>query len=100
MTMKDIPSEMLPEILFTNLVLDLSSAAMMALGKIPNPADNKIEINLDMAEMTIEMLSVLQLKTKGNLTDKEDALLTTTLTNLRLNFSKEAEKLTQKPSQG
>ncbi len=83
---KGIPANMLNEVLFTNLVLSLANAAMMSLGKSPNPVTNQIERDLEMAEMNIEMLSMLQEKTRNNLTDKEETLLTTTLTNLRLNY--------------
>jgi hypothetical protein len=42
--------------------------------------------------MNIEMLAMLQARTRNNLTEKEDALLTTTLTNLRLAYVEEKRK--------
>jgi hypothetical protein len=90
--MKDVPNDQLTEILFTNLILDLSGTAMMAMGKIANPLTKQIERNMEMAEITIETLAALQIRSVGNLTEKEDALLTTTLTNLRLTFVKETER--------
>jgi hypothetical protein len=90
--LNDIPKGQLSEVLFSNLVLDLSSTAMFAMGKIANPSTGKVERDLDLAQMTIEMLAMLQEKTSGNLNDKEAALLITTLTNLRLTFVKETEK--------
>jgi hypothetical protein len=92
MNLKDIPESQRNEVLFTNLVLSLSNAAMMALGRMVNPVTNKEERDLEMAEMNIEMLAMLQARTRNNLTDKEDTLLTVTLTNLRLAYVEELNK--------
>ena len=50
--------------LFVTLVSSLTSQAWMQLGKIKNPVTDKIEKNLDAASMSIDMLSMLQEKTK------------------------------------
>ena len=92
MNLRDIPESQRNEVLFTNLVLSLSNAAMMALGRMVNPVTRKEERDLEMAEMNIEMLAMLQARTRNNLTEKEDALLTTTLTNLRLAYVEEKRK--------
>ena len=87
-------ADLTPEVLFTNLVLDLSATAMYAMGKIANPETGETIKQMDMAYITIETLAMIKDKTKGNLNEKEDALLTTTLTNLRLTYVKEAESKT------
>jgi hypothetical protein len=89
--LKDIPQSQWPEALFTNLVLTISNAAMMALGKIVDPANKKVEKDLDMAQLNIEMLAMLQEKTRNNLGEKEKTLLETYLTNLRLTYVKEIQ---------
>lgn len=89
--MTNLHSKMTPELLFMNMILDLSSTAMFAMGKIAHPETGKTEKNLEMAQMSIDMLEMLQTKTKGNLNDKEEALLSTTLTNLRLTFVRESQ---------
>ncbi|MFH0777748.1 MAG: DUF1844 domain-containing protein [Candidatus Eisenbacteria bacterium] len=80
------------EVLFVGLVINLHSTAMVALGKIVNPISQKIERDLDQARFTIDMLSMLEHKTKGNLSDGEAQTLKRTLTELRMNYVDEAEK--------
>ena len=86
--LSQIPEEQRAEALFLNLILSLSNAAMIAMGKIQNPVTQKVETELPLAEVNIEMLAMLLNKTKGNLTEKEETFLTTTLTNLRMNYVK------------
>jgi len=77
--------------LFFSLIYSFQMQSMMHLGKIVNPVTNKTEKDLDSASMTIDMLEMLQDKTKGNISDDETKFLSEALTNLRLNFT--AEKL-------
>jgi hypothetical protein len=86
------------EVLFTNLIMELSASAMLAMGKIANPQTGKMEMNLEMAQIMIETLAVLEEKTKGNLTEKETTVLSTTLTNLRLTYVHEMDKAKPKPA--
>jgi hypothetical protein len=89
---KDIPFDKMAEVMFSNLILSMSSAAMIGLGKTPSPASGKIEKDLDLAELNIEMLKMLEEKTKNNLSEREEVLLTTTLTNLKLTYANELKK--------
>ena len=57
-----------------------------ALGKIAHPMTGKTEKNLEQASFVIDLLAVLQEKTKGNLTDTEARLLDNVLRDLRLNY--------------
>ena len=72
--------------LFVTLVSSLTSQAWMQLGKIKNPVTDKIEKSLDAASMSIDMLSMLQEKTKNNLDEYESKLLEQSLNDLRMNF--------------
>ena len=72
--------------LFANLILMLSSSAMQQLGKLVNPLTNKAEVNLEAAQMTIDMLAMLKEKTKGNLEADEARMLSDILASLQLNF--------------
>ncbi len=81
-----IPESLSSEQLFAGLVLSISNAAMIAMGKLADPEAGTTEINLDMAKLNIDMIEMLVEKTRGNLTENEDALLSTTLANLRLNY--------------
>ena len=79
------PSEM-HKAMFMELVLMLSASAMQQLGKLMNPMTGKTELNLEAAQATIDMLEMLDAKTKGNLDREEDRLMKNTLTSLRMNY--------------
>ena len=51
-----------------------------------------MEKNLDAAQATIELLSMLKEKTKGNLTDNEGDILSDGLANLQLNYVDEVSR--------
>ncbi len=71
---------------FSALCLSLATGAMIQIGATPDPASNKIEKNLNLAKQNIQILELLQVKTKGNCTPEEDHLLTALLTEVRLRF--------------
>ena len=81
-------NEGLPSIDFTTLVLSLSQTALVQLGDAPDPntPEAKPERHLPLARQTIDLLGVLQEKTKGNLTGQEERLLDQVLYDLRLRF--------------
>jgi hypothetical protein len=56
-------------------------------------------VNLDAAQMNIDMLSMIQAKTKGNLDAEEDRLLAETLTTIQMNYVEVAGE-TAKRSEG
>ena len=72
--------------LFITLISSLTSQAWIQLGKIKNPVNDKIEKNLDAASMSIDMLTMIQEKTKNNLDEYESKLLEQSLNDLRMNF--------------
>lgn len=74
------------EIDFATFVLSLASSAQMALGAIPHPATGKPEVNPAAARQTIEILSMLEDKTKGNLDPQEEALFKHVLYDLRMAY--------------
>lgn len=77
---------------FLSLVFSLSAAAMQQLGKISNPITNKIEKNLEQAKVSIDIIEMLVEKTKSNLTVEENKFITSTLSDLQLNFVDELDK--------
>ncbi|MBQ7251508.1 MAG: DUF1844 domain-containing protein [Kiritimatiellae bacterium] len=81
---------------FSSLVISLSYTAMGQLGKIVNPVTKKLEVDLPGAQTTIDLLSVLQEKTRGNLTEDEDKLLRRIVGDLQLNYLETAKD--QKPA--
>lgn len=78
----------LPEINFSNFIFSLSTSALIHLGEIPDPVTSKSSKSLPMAKQTIDILAVLQEKTKGNLTSDEEALIQNILYDLRMRFVK------------
>ena len=78
--------------LYFNLLLTLHGSAMQALGKIKNPVTDKIDRNLEQAKSVIDMLEMLQVKTKGNLTADMEKTQNMLLSELRLNFVDEQSK--------
>lgn len=74
---------------FTTFVLSLSTAALQHLGVGPGEGgegEAKPEPNLVMAQQTIDILALLQSKTKGNLTKSEEKLLGNVLYDLRMRY--------------
>ena len=53
--------------LFTQLLYIFYSTAMVALGKLKNPATDKVERNLEQASQSIDMLELIKAKTINNL---------------------------------
>lgn len=80
------------QITFSSYILMLGAIGWQSLGKVPNPVTGKIEKDLIQAKEIIDLLEILDLKTKNNLTPEEDNILKQTLTNLRLNYIDEIKK--------
>ena len=77
----------MPESLsFTMFVLSLASTAAIHFGDLPDPSGAKSGPNLEGASQMIEILSLLDEKTRGNLTAEERQVLEQVLYELRLRF--------------
>ena len=70
----------------------LSMQALMALGEVAHPAMGQPQEDLEQARYLIDVLSLLQEKTKGNLTAEESALLDGALYELRMKYVSRMEK--------
>jgi hypothetical protein len=75
---------------FSTFILSLSTQALVHLGEIPNPIDNKLGTDLPAAKQMIDILGILNEKTKGNLDNSESGLLDTILYDLRLKYVERA----------
>ncbi len=78
--------EELRSALFAHMVMQQSSMAMMLLGKTPHPETGKIVRDLEAAKLFIDVLEMLEFKTKGNLSQEEAGLLKQSLMSLRMAF--------------
>lgn len=72
---------------FTAFVLSLASSAAIHFGDLPDPSGQKrAEPNLEGASQMVEILTLLDVKTKGNLTAEERQVLEQVLYELRLRY--------------
>jgi hypothetical protein len=72
---------------FYTFVLSLASSAFVHLGDAPHPETGApVEPDLTLAQQTIDILAMLQDKTRGNLTAEEVKFMENLLTDLRLRF--------------
>ncbi len=75
-----------PEITFAGLIFSLSHTALIQLGEALDPSTNKKEKNTAAAKQTIDLISLLEEKTKGNLSKDEELLVKNVLYDLRMRF--------------
>jgi hypothetical protein len=75
-----------PPVTFATFVFSLSTSALMLMGEQLDPRQGKIPVNLPQAKEIIDILSVLETKTKGNLDQEEQAMLTDMLYALRMKY--------------
>jgi hypothetical protein len=85
MTVDPSPRLSLPEIDFSTFVLSLGSSALIHLGEIPDPGGTAAK-DLPLAKQTIDIIAMLQEKTKGNLDAAEEHLLRSLLYDLRVKY--------------
>jgi hypothetical protein len=76
--------------LFSFLVMSYQTSALMQMGRLKDPHSQKVERNLENAKLSIDILDMLQEKTKNNLTKDEAELLENVLRELRLAYIKES----------
>ena len=86
------------EEMFRGLVISLAAATMQHLGKTLSPVTNKIEKNLEAAQATIDMLDMLEAKTKGNLSEPEAKLIRSVLAELKMNYVETMNEKAPEPS--
>ena len=76
----------LPAVDFHTFVLSLGSSALLHLGELEHPDAGGPHKDLPLAKHTIDILAMLEEKTKGNLTTAEDKLISSLLYDLRLRY--------------
>jgi hypothetical protein len=73
------------EIDFGGFIVGLYQSALMSMGRLPIPGE-ELPVDLESAKHTIDIIKMLAEKTKGNLEDEEDRLLSGLLHELRLAY--------------
>ena len=76
----------LPPADFKTLISTMVTQAMFAMGAIPDPQTGQRVAHLDLARHHIDMIGVIEEKTKGNLDEEEQTLVTQTLHELRMHY--------------
>ena len=82
----------LPEIDFSTFILSLGSSAFYHMGQLPPTEGGPCEVNLPLAKQTIDILGLLQDKTRGNLSRDEVQLLENLLADLRMKYVEASKK--------
>jgi hypothetical protein len=78
-----------PQVNFTNFVLSLSTTALFHFGDFPEHEGGRTEKNLPAAKQTIDILDMINEKTKGNLDENEGKLIQGVLYELKMRYVKE-----------
>ena len=76
----------MPKLDFSTFVMSLSSTVLVHLGEIPDLQTGTAPPNIPLAKQTIDILTMIQEKTKGNLTHEETRLIRDLLFELRVKF--------------
>lgn len=82
----DGQADLLPHVDFATFVLSLSHSALMHMGEAPNPETGTVEKTLPLARQTIDLIAMLEEKTRGNLSGDEERLIGQILFDLRMRF--------------
>lgn len=78
---------------FPSYVLSYYTQGLVLLGEVPNPYTQKKEEDAEAARHTIDILALLQEKTRGNLTVEEGQLLESVLYELRLKYMAKTDRI-------
>lgn len=71
---------------FSTFITSLGLQALIRMGEFKPPGNEKIEVDFDAAQETIDLLLMLKEKTKANVTPEEEALLNSLIADLQLKF--------------
>ena len=71
---------------YINFIYGLASNAFANLGVMPHPVTGEATIDLETAKHFIDIIGLLQKKTKGNLSDQEEKIVIELLRDLRMQY--------------
>jgi hypothetical protein len=87
----EVQERLIPPLDFSSLVLPFYSQALMKLGLMKDPQNNKEEEDLELTKRLIDLLDLLKDKTKGNLNPEEKNFLDTCLQQIKMIYMEKAE---------
>ncbi|PYV08406.1 MAG: DUF1844 domain-containing protein [Acidobacteria bacterium] len=82
-----------PRIDFPSYLISYYSQALLFLGEVPNPVTKVVEQDLEGVRHTVDILEMIQEKTKGNLSSEEVQLLDSVLYEIRMKFMAKTRKI-------
>ena len=77
--------------IFLQLIYMFHTSAMQGLGKVADPT-GQINRNLEYVNQTIDLMEMLLVKTKGNISEEIEKMLTQMISELKLNYVDEKSK--------
>ena len=89
------PSDAAPPLSFSSLIFSLGTSALMLMGEQFSPDQPAPGVNLPQAKEIIDILSVLEEKTQGNLTEEEATVIRDMLYTLRMKYVESASGTVQ-----
>ncbi|MEC9476184.1 MAG: DUF1844 domain-containing protein [Planctomycetota bacterium] len=89
-----------PDPLFPAVIQQIAYPALMALGQIPDPRTGERMLDLNLAKETIDLLVVLEKKTRGNRAAEEDQMLRDLVRDLQLAYSQTAQAAQKAATEG
>jgi hypothetical protein len=85
-----LPGTPLPAIDFSTFMMSLNASALVSLGVIADPVTGATAKNLPLGKQAVDIIAMLEEKTKGNLTPEEVKMLTGMLYDLRITYIKQS----------
>ena len=82
----------LPSIDFSTFILSLSHSVLMHLGEAPDPDTNALTVDLALAKQSLDILVLLEEKTKGNLSGDEERLIAQVLSDMNMRLTEHSRK--------
>ncbi len=82
----------MPEVTFSAFVMSLNTSVLFHMGEIADPATGEKIVELDLARHGIDTLTLIQNKTKGNLSNDEEEMLKNIIYDLKMRFVNVAKK--------
>ncbi len=85
---------------FKLLVSSMATQAMFAMGVVPDPQTGQRMVHMELARHNIDLLGVLEEKTKGNLNEEESQLMEQVLSELRMTYVQLSEHMAKQGASG
>ena len=85
--------------LLLQLIYMFHTSAMQGLGKVADPT-GQINRNLEYVNQTIDLMEMLLVKTKGNISEDTEKMLTQMISELKLNYVDEKSKSLEEKKEG